>query len=188
MLNMRRIRPDMLRQISWASGIIKDMNARLIGYLRDNRDQIIENWLTEVDVPASEAAYETKHDEGIVPYAFFSEAFEAVIQVLESGDCEAARLGSPQLKNFIGQSCDCRRGQLSGRVCLELQDAGLNAFTGVLSQEWDTTNEFSPSDRGEFVDLIHHALSGFFGHEVDNCPRRSVRPDCPFTAYLPSHP
>ena len=51
------------------------MHARLVSYLRDNRDQIIENWLTEVEIPAPIES--EKAEGGVVPYEFFTTAFDA---------------------------------------------------------------------------------------------------------------
>lgn len=162
------------------------MQQRLVSYLKDNRDQIVENWLTEAELPAPLAAAGSGQHEGIVPYAFFSEAFEAVIRVVESGDPGAARAQSPQLASFLGQTCECRARTFGGRVCMELHDSGLTAFLGVFSEEWDVAHEFSALDRERCAEQINHALSGFFGHEIDQCPHKDQRHDCPFSAYLPT--
>jgi hypothetical protein len=174
------------------------MHARLVSYLRDNRDQIIESWLTEADLPAPapEAAASgpanNKHDSaavpGVAPFTFFEQAFDAVLQVIQSGDSEVARDCAPQLGDFLGQTCECRARTFGGRVCMELHDSGMDAFLSVFHDEWDVTHEFSELDREICAEKINHALSGFFGHEVEHCPHKETRYDCPFSAHLPGNP
>ena len=175
------------------------MHSRLLSYLRDNRDQIIESWLTEAELPAPLAA--TSGDRaaesdpaslsvsplvaGVAPYTFFEEAFDAVLRVIESGDSGAARRSAPQLGGFLGRTCECRARTFGGRVCMELHDSGLAAFLSVFSEDWDVAHEFNALDREVCAEKINHALSGFFGHEVEQCPHRQSRRDCPFSAYLP---
>ncbi|MFP4156572.1 MAG: hypothetical protein ACLFU4_03055 [Opitutales bacterium] len=169
------------------------MHARLVSYLSDNRDQIIESWLTEADLPAPAAAGGAANDEpapgaGVAPCTFFEQAFDAVLQVIQSGDSGAARRSAPQLGDFLGRTCECRARTFGGRVCMELHDSGLDAFLGVLSDDWDVAQEFSALDREICAEKINHALSGFFGHEVEHCPHKETRHDCPFSAYLPGDP
>ena len=171
------------------------MHSRLISYLRDNRDQIIESWLTEAELPAPLAAVSadrvgkstsnTPGVTGLAPYTFFEEAFDAVLRIIESGDSEAARRNAPQLCSFIGQTCECRARTFGGRVCMELHDSGLDAFLRVFGKDWDVGHEFSALDREICAEKINHALSGFFGHEVEHCPHKKIRYDCPFSAHLP---
>jgi hypothetical protein len=156
------------------------MHKRLVSYLRDNRDQIIENWLTEVDIPAP--AGSTGGGSGVVPYEFYLAAFNSVVTRIEVGTSEAIPPAAIHFDQFLGLTCECRDHCFGGRVCMELQEAGLDAFMSVFSEEWDTGHEFSPLDRECSQDLIHHALSGFFGEEVTLCPHRAQRSDCPFTA------
>ena len=70
------------------------MHARLVSYLQDNRDQIIENWLTEVEIPPPAGA--TDGEGGVVPYEFFTTAFDSVIEILEKGAFER---GLPEIEN-----------------------------------------------------------------------------------------
>jgi|AACY02.16.fsa_nt_gi hypothetical protein len=166
------------------------MQQRFVSYLRDNRDQIIENWLTEAELPApqeSRASAASGTAEGIVPYAFFGEAFDGVVRIIESGDCDSARLGSPQLGQFLGRTCECRSRTFGGRICMELHDSGLSAFLSVFSEDWDVAHEFSALDREHCAERINHALSGFFGREVEECPHKESRHDCPFSAYIPNY-
>jgi hypothetical protein len=154
------------------------MHTRLVSYLRDNRDQILENWLTEVDVPASEAS--TGSEEGLVPYAFLATAFDSVLQIIETGKPAGGTARSLHLGDFLGITCDCKERCFGGRVCMELHDAGLAAFMSVFESNWDTEHEFNALDRKCSKELINHALSGFFGEEVEQCPHRTSRDDCPF--------
>lgn len=159
------------------------MHAHLVSYLEDNRDQIIENWLTEAEIPAPESCDAAEAEKGVVPYAFFSGAFDRVVQCLAKGiESPADDDELTHLNAFLGLTCDCRQRVFGGRVCMELHDSGLTAFMSVFGEDWDTENEFSELDRECSKDLINHALSGFFGREIELCLHRTFRLDCPFAA------
>ncbi|NBB78690.1 MAG: hypothetical protein GVY36_04495 [Verrucomicrobia bacterium] len=160
------------------------MHTRLVSYLQDNRDQIIENWLTEVEVPAP--ARSPGGEDGVVPYAFLADAFDSVLGVIRDGRGPDVRSGTMHLENFLGITCECEERCFGGRVCMELHDAGLEAFMSVFESSWDTEHEFNAFDREYSKDLINQALSGFFGQEIERCPHRQSRNDCPFvTQHLP---
>lgn len=160
------------------------MHTRLVSYLQDNRDQIIENWLTEVEVPTP-AEHPGSRD-GVVPYAFLAEAFDSVLGVIRNGRTQHEQAGGVHLRDFLGITCDCKERCFGGRVCMEIHEAGLVAFMSVFASNWDTEHEFNALDRECSKDLINQALSGFFGQEIERCPHRKTRNDCPFvTQHLP---
>jgi len=158
------------------------MHNRLISYLRDNRDHIIENWLTEADIPAPVGFRSDAGSEGAVPFVFFANAFEEVLQRVEFGADAKVNNGPLHMSNFLGVTCECKQRCFGGRVCMELHDSGLSAFMSVFDEQWDTGHEFNELDRECCQDLINHALSGFFGREVELCAHRALRSDCPFAA------
>lgn len=158
------------------------MHTRLVSYLRDNRDHIIENWLTEAEIPAPQDSPFDCGGEGVVPYAFFASAFDEVVERLENGPDARPGDASTHLSAFLGLTCDCQQRCFGGRVCMELHDSGLTAFMSVFVDDWDTAHEFSQLDRECSEDLINHALSGFFGKEIELCAHRLFRTDCPFAA------
>lgn len=158
------------------------MHTRLVNYLRDNRDQIIENWLTEAEIPPPQGNSADSAADGVVPYTFFTGAFENVVQRLEQGPDAKNDSELTHLKAFLGLTCDCKQRCFGGRVCMELHDSGLTAFMSVFADDWDTDHEFNQLDRELGKDLINHALSGFFGKEIELCTHRIFRTDCPFTA------
>lgn len=157
------------------------MHAHLVSYLQDNREQIIENWLTEADVPAPRGN-PTEDVEGVVPYAFFSGAFDSVLQCLAHTSAVNEDREQVHLNAFLGLTCDCKERAFGGRVCMELHDSGLTAFMSVFAEDWDTEHEFNELDRECSKDLINHALSGFFAREIELCYHRTFRVDCPFAA------
>lgn len=160
------------------------MHTRLVSYLQDNRDQIIENWLTEVEVPAPTESL--GGEDGVVPYAFLAGTFDSVLEMIKNGRRQEERSGSVHLENFLGITCACKERCFGGRVCLELHEAGLEAFMSVFESSWDTEHEFNALDRKCSKDLINQALSGIFGNEIASCPHRKTRNDCPFvTQHLP---
>ena len=160
------------------------MHARLVSYLKDNREQIIENWLTEAEIPPPQDHPADYEAEGVVPYAFFSSAFDNVLERLARGTRKQDDATLPHLSSFLGMTCDCKQRAFGGRVCMELHDSGLTAFMSVFSEDWDTYHEFSELDRECSQDLINHALSGFFGREIELCLHRTFRKDCPFAAKI----
>ncbi|MGZ0657608.1 hypothetical protein ACWPKO_01790 [Coraliomargarita sp. W4R53] len=157
------------------------MHTRLVSYLRDNRDQIIENWLTEVEIPAPIES--TGAESGVVPYEFFTKALDAILEIIEHGPEAKADPNVLHLNRFLGITCDCRERCFGGRVCMELHDSGLQAFMSVFDEEWDAEHEFSPLDQECSKDLINHALSGFFGKEIKLCLHKTFRNDCPFVEH-----
>ncbi len=158
------------------------MHERLVGYLRDNRDQIIENWLTEAEIPAPESSETETPEPGVVPYAFFANAVDCVVKIIETGKLCAVDSKQTHINSFLGMTCDCKQRCFGGRVCIELHDSGLKAFMSVFDDEWDTDHEFSTLDRECSADRINHALSGFFAREIELCKRKDFRTDCPFVA------
>jgi hypothetical protein len=172
------------------------MLTHLICYLQDNRDQIIENWLTETEIPAAEPADTEPADTepadtepadtepaegGAIPYALFADAFNTVIQTLQNDNQPLPdRADRVNINHFIGLTCDCMKHGFDGRVCLELHETGLSAFMSVFDDEWDIDHEFNPLDRKLCSDRISHALSSFFSREIELCQGRESRPDCPF--------
>jgi len=157
------------------------MHTRLVSYLLDNRDHIIENWLTEAEVPPPNKSESS--EQGLVPYAFFASAFDSVLKRLEQGSAAKNNPEALHLNQFLGITCDCRERCFGGRVCMELHDAGLQAFMSVFEEDWDTDQEFNELDHEHNKDLINHALSGFFGQEIETCHHRTFRSDCPFVAH-----
>ena len=157
------------------------MHTRLVSYLRDNRDQIIESWLTEVEIPAPIESHDM--EVGVVPYAFLDSAFNGVLEILEHGPDARKHPEILHMNEFLGVTCQCRERCFGGRVCMELHDSGLQSFMSVFDEDWDTEHEFSTMDRECCKDLINHALSGFFSREVDLCHHKTFRSDCPFVAH-----
>ncbi|HAV13404.1 MAG TPA: hypothetical protein DCX06_07955 [Opitutae bacterium] len=155
------------------------MHARLINYLRDNRDQVIENWLTEAEVPTPNGKVS---ETGVVPYAFFADAFDSVVEIIESGKAPEKNDNLIHINSFIGATCDCKQRCFGGRICIELHDSGLSAFMSIFDEDWDCDHEFNQLDRTCCQDRINHALSGYFANEIEHCTRKDFRTDCPFVA------
>ncbi|MEO0508405.1 MAG: hypothetical protein AAF065_00925 [Verrucomicrobiota bacterium] len=158
------------------------MHTRLVRYLQDNRDHIIENWLIEAEIPPAQSDSSTREEGGVMPYSFFIGAFEHVVQCIESGNTVKELPEFTHLNDVLGLTCDCKQRRFGGRVCMELHDSGLVAFMSVFADNWDTGHEFNQLDRECCEDLINHALSGFFDKEIDLCMSRIFRKDCPFSA------
>ena len=158
------------------------MQAHLISYLRDHRDQIIENWLTEAELPAAGKQEPETASAGRLPYEFLSQAFDSVLTIIETRRVCSPASGVMHLSDFIGVTCSCKAQRYGGRVCMELHDSGLNAFMSVFDKDWDANHEFDDMDRAKFHELINHALYGFIGQQIDDCRMKQVDCDCPFAA------
>lgn len=157
------------------------MHEHLAAYLRDNRDQIIESWLTETDVPA--AADAPAQGRGFVPLVYLAGAFDSILEILRREEA-CQDIGSTpalDLNDFLGTTCACKERCFGGRVCMELHDAGLQAFLSVFNENWDPLGEFKAFDYAYTSDLINHAISGFFGRQIRNCEEKERRTDCPFS-------
>ena len=172
---------NMRRQPMSTYEIIKAMHAHLVSYLQDNRDQIIENWLLEAEIPAmrTDQASPAIGSAG-VPIEFLSHAFDRTLKVIESGKAPEHTTDGIHLDDILGSTCTCKQRTMGGRVCMELHDSGLVAFLSVFETNWDTTSEFSEFDREHFSDLINHALSGVISNEIEHCQYKNFRSDCPF--------
>jgi hypothetical protein len=159
------------------------MHARLINYLKDNRDQIIETWLLEADIPALPTGQNALHNSTTgVPLTFLAQAFDRTLKVIASGTGTKNKRSGMHLDDILGVSCTCKQRTMGGRVCIELHDSGLVAFLSVFDSYWDKSAEFSEFDREHFADLINHALSGVFSSEIEHCQYKYFRSDCPFVA------
>ena len=157
------------------------MNDRLVNYLKDNRDQILENWITEADLPLPDVLAVDNGCHGTVPLVFLENAFEQIVSRLQGGACKGnGHNHEVHLDDVLNVTCACKSSRFGGRVCLELHESGLRAFMSVFNDTWDTEGEFSKLDRECCADLINHALSWNFGNEVSNCQHRHERADCPF--------
>ena len=157
------------------------MHEHLISYLQDNRDQIIENWLLEAEIPPMHTAPPSETPPTGVPTEFLTHTFDRTLKVIQTGlapvKCKTDGL---HLDDILGSTCTCKQRTMGGRVCIELHDSGLVAFLSVFDTNWDTTNEFSEFDREHFADLINHALSGVISNEIGHCHFKNFRSDCPF--------
>lgn len=160
------------------------MRTRLVNYLKDNRDQIIENWLTETDLPLPEALSKLPGCKGTVPLAFLEGNFEQVLNRISEQPCNCGALvGTLHLDDFLEVTCACTNRKLGGRVCVELHESGLRAFTSVLNDNWDVHEEFNHLDREYCASLINEALSKTFASEIGRCQHKHERSDCPFVAH-----
>jgi hypothetical protein len=161
------------------------MHERLISYLKDNRDQILETWLLEAEIPALYG--ESADAPADVPLTLFAHAFERTLNVIQTGNSlkeetafDISNLPDMHLDDILGVTCTCKLGAKGGRVCIALYDSGLIAFLSVLDSNWDADHEFNECDRTQYTHLINHALSTVFTYEIEHCQHKTQRSDCPF--------
>jgi len=157
------------------------MNQRLVSYLKDNRDFIIENWLTEADLPPPSSVATRQ---GSVPVAFLEGLFDRVIERIggPNGQCHCVTPRQKvEFKDVLGVTCACQTHRLRGHVCQELHESGVRAFSAVFVDEWDPQGELNQFDRETGLRVINETLSFVFGQEIFHCPKRTGNQSCPFT-------
>ena len=161
------------------------MHDHLVGYLKDNRDHIIESWLTEANIPSHHLmGEEAEEKSGLVPLAFYAEAFDTILHIIKTGKAPSGIFQTVHLDDFLGVTCACKQRCFGGRVCIELHDAGLQAFMSVFDEDWDADHEFNELDRELCADTINHALSGIVANEIEHCRYKNFRTDCPFVTTM----
>ena len=164
------------------------MHERLISYLKDNRDQIIETWLLEAEITPIHTSHtpSTTTCPAGLPVEFLTQSFDRTVQAIESGQVSEELPAGMHLDDILGVTSTCKQRTMGGRVCIELHDSGLVAFLSVFDAKWDTAHEFSELDHEQFSELINQALSGVFSTEIKHCEYKNSRSDCPFAAGFPS--
>lgn len=177
MHDMRNLGQDMRRHTRHLYDIIKTMHRRLVSYLRDNRDQILESWLTEADLPLPQGGSDLCGCQGTVPLSYLQRIFDQVMHTLQGKISSDA---APHLDDILGVTCTCRDRTRGGRVCIELHESGLRAFLAVFDEAWDADGEFSPLDRECCTHLINQSLSKVIQREIATCEHKHSRNDCPF--------
>lgn len=169
------------------------MHERLVNYLRDNRDQILESWLTEADLPLPPNAIPFDGMQGTVPLAFLEDVFERLLKRISGEPCNChGHKGADgcnghkalHLDDFLNITCACSLRRMGGRVCIELHQSGRQAFHSIFENGWDAGEEFNEDERKHCLERIDNALASTFGEEVGGCRHSLERPDCPFRLHL----
>ncbi|NRA26690.1 MAG: hypothetical protein HRU10_05510 [Opitutales bacterium] len=184
------------------------MRAKLVEYLNDNKDQIIETWLTDLELPIPETKH--SHEEkdctcggacaslkghsckptalvetqpalhGTVTVSYLSGAFEAITAHITSKGAISEWFDRPHFDQFIGITSTCSDNNLAGRVCIDLYSSGYRAFRSIFNNGWDSDEEFSDNDQDACMDLIQQALVSTLRQDIELCTLRAERADCPF--------
>ncbi len=157
------------------SGKLANVQERLVSYLEDNQDQIVESWLTGAVVPECLCNMPAADcDRALL--RFIKGAMEAVLLQLgghtppNGGWTRGERL--LELLDATGW-CPCDGSQAG--LCAQLRQAGSSAFESVLSDVWDSSGEFSPEERAQALQLIDMALATFVNPAVIQRCRRVLR-------------
>lgn len=131
---------------------------RLVSYLKDNQDQIVESWLTGAAVPDSAYGYDAGLRERRL-LRFLEGAFVVVLDQLSGNEpAEPGWLDGARFAQLMEETawCPCD----GSRACFNLQlcDAGGMAFQSVLCETWDTAGEFTALERAEGLRRVTEAL------------------------------
>lgn len=152
------------------------MHLQLAQYIKDNKEHILEHWITEAEVPSLTHCNCSSGSEGIIPLSYLSYAIDQVITHLQSGKFTPQSPKEPHLNDFLGHTCICRD---NARVCTEIRDAGYVAFQVIFSEDWDSEHEFDDVDREYASTRIGQILTEFFKEEITQCAMGARFPNCP---------
>ncbi|MEM7792522.1 MAG: hypothetical protein AAF546_14050 [Verrucomicrobiota bacterium] len=142
------------------------MHQHLISYLKDNRDHIIENWLTETQVPAFSEEYESIDLRKLLHLDFYRRAFETVLISISTKKSPFFFSRAIHISCQLSIGRFRRKQSFVGQIQKGLHEAGLKAFMSVFKDDWDAGSEFSRTDRKYLEDLIGRSLAEFLVTEV----------------------
>jgi len=153
------------------------MVSRIISYLQDYKYQIIETWITEVDLVPPEAC---EIERGELPIIYIEQIFDEVIRLIQNKPNTPVHL--PKLRDYIDVTFSCNTEFPESLACLEIMIAGQKAFVSVLGSDWDTTDEFSTEERAIYANWIYKTLAFIMHGEIKSCQSCKTDSDCPFNA------
>jgi hypothetical protein len=152
------------------------MHLHIAQYIDDNREHIIESWLTEAEVPTVSCASNESADKGIIPESYLSQVVEQVSRKLREGHFDLLSQDRIRLNSFLGHTCACRDNV---NVCTEIRDSGYQAFLQIFNDPWDSEHEFDATDRAYASTRIGQILTEFFNQEIQDCSMKTVENSCP---------
>ncbi|MEM1222459.1 MAG: hypothetical protein AAGH40_06815 [Verrucomicrobiota bacterium] len=142
------------------------MHQHLISYLSDNRDHIIENWLTETQVPEFSEGPEEMELREILHLDFYKRAFESVLTSISTKKSPFFFSRAIHIGRHLSIGRFRKKYGFIDQVQNGLHEAGLKAFMNVFKEDWDAGSEFSRTDRKYLEDLIGRSLSDFLVTEM----------------------
>ena len=148
----------------------------LISYLRDNRSQILEVWLTEVELDPPKG---TCVEHGGLPVIYLEHIFDATLSLLGSQKSAPVTAFS-NLSNYLGKTLDCHTNNSQSLACFEILTAGYKAFASILNPEWDCAGEFTEDEHDFYNNLVKKALTATMHFEIQKCAECAQKSDCPF--------
>lgn len=148
------------------------MQQKLTTFLRDNADQIIENWLAETALAPVNPATQSI---GEISYTAINELFLATVTYLEN-PCKPISLHeSPQSRPEEHFSCD-----LVLPACSELYRSGQLAMVDAIHELTADAAEFSLEELCQFEQLIQQSLAIVMQQQIHHCKIAEHANFCPF--------
>lgn len=151
------------------------MVSRIVSYIQDYKFQIIETWITEVDLAPPQGSSVTR---GELPVVYIEQIFDELVHVINNKPKTLNYL--PKLSNYIDVTFTCDTTCPESLACLEILIAGQKAFTNILGTDWDKAGEFSDDDRTLYADLLNKTLAFVMHHEIKSCKSCKQDSNCPF--------
>lgn len=148
------------------------MYPKLCVFLRENGEQIIENWLggTELAPVADEVVHI-----GEISYEAVAALFEATLNYLENPR-QMVRLWEPS-SFFVDINYRCDRKH---PVCTELFRAGHSALRDALSELTADSEEFTREELHLYESVIHDTVGVVLQQQVHHCSFAQRMDFCPF--------
>jgi len=142
------------------------MHEHLIGYLKDNRDQIVENWLMAAN-PGALAGEEKNENDSLVSLDFLMEIFDVIIDLIKYERTPREVSQKAHSHNPISPTTPTKQDTLAERLCGELCQSGISAFKSVTDETWDSASEFEASTKAYHTEIIALAFKRFFKEGLD---------------------
>lgn len=181
---MRSNTLNMPRQSDSELCMLLYMHNQLAQYLKDNKEQILETWLTSAVVPSVPRCNEHTEHSGAIPVSYLSVVIDQVIYNLQHGQFANAENNKNTLNTFLGHTCACRNNQL---VCDEVRDSGSKSFSSIFDADWDSDSEFNQFDRDYAKFRIDEILQNFFSLEIERCSQEQRNHKCPYKVKALAH-
>ncbi len=146
------------------------MNRKLVRLLLQNKDLILENWFTEIDLPFSN----TDKTHGEISFDYLQALFEELLGLLLLNNKPAK--DRPPLTEFIDYTLSCEPGKYA---CAELYRSGVMAIFEVLDADDFHVDKLSDIEQSVGKKFVENALVRLIHEEIDTCCQNDADHYCP---------
>ena len=155
------------------------MNNNLVRFLIHNKNQILETWLAEIELPACILGL-THRD---VSYDFLEFLYNELLDILINED-EPIQ-DHPPFYNFRDCTFNCQPGK---PTCSEFYRSWKRASSEVIDASCNDSFNLSQSERAEFKKHLNKCVVILIYKEVIACCQDCAKPYCPFLKETQNEP